>query len=61
MKEERRFITFSSAHGFPFVPDTDPPVFNQTLEEAEAEVIRWRIHADSVGGDAIVVEATKGE
>jgi len=26
-----------------------------TLAEAEAEVVRWRSYADTVGGDAIIV------
>lgn len=34
----------------------NPTEFNMTLEEAEADVERWRCYADTVGGDAIVVK-----
>lgn len=52
----RRFTTRSSAHGSDYVPLSQPEVFNMTKEEAEADVRFWRVYADTVGGDAIVVE-----
>jgi len=55
----RKYTTFTSAHGSNFVPDCVPPIFNLTLSEAYAEVLRWRIVADTVGGDAIIVEESE--
>jgi hypothetical protein len=56
----RRFTTRSSAHGSDYVKEHEPERFTQTREEAEQEVKRWRIFADTVGGDAIVVENING-
>ncbi len=53
---ERCYTTRSSAHGFPYVPNCIPEVFDMTLEEAEEDVERWRVFADTVGGDAIIVK-----
>lgn len=52
----RRFTTRSSAHGSDYVPLSNPERYEMTLEEAEADVRFWRAYADTVGGDAIVVE-----
>ncbi len=52
----RRFTTRSSAHGSDYVPLSSPERYEMTLEEAEADVRFWRCYADTVGGDAIVVE-----
>lgn len=57
MKNERRFTTRSSAHGSDYVPLSIPEAFNMTREEADADVEAWRSAADTVGGDAIVVES----
>ncbi len=56
----RRFTTRTSAHGSGYVKECEPERFTQTRQEAEAEVKRWRIHADTVGGDAIIVENING-
>ena len=55
MTNDRRFTTRSSAHGSDWVA-FNPEIFNMTREEAEADVKWWRSYADTVGGDAIVVE-----
>ena len=52
----RDYTTRSSAHGSPYVPLSNPETYNMTLEEAEADVRWWRAYADTVGGDAIVVQ-----
>lgn len=52
----RRFTTRSSAHGLDYVPLSNPERYDMTLEEAEADVRFWIAYADTVGGDAIVVE-----
>lgn len=52
---ERRFTTRTSAHGSGYVP-LEPEMFTMTMEEAEADVAFWRVYADTVGGDAIIVE-----
>lgn len=52
---ERCYTTRSSAHGSGYVPLSNPERFEMTLAEAEADVIKWRSFADTVGGDAIVV------
>lgn len=52
----RRFTTRSSAHGSDYVPLSNPERYDMTLEEAEADVRFWRAYADTVGGDAIIVE-----
>ena len=56
----RRFTTRSSAHGSNYVKESEPERFTQTKQEAENECIRWRLVADTVGGDAIVVENING-
>lgn len=57
----RRFTTRSSAHGSDYVPLSNPERYEMTLEEAEADVRFWRAYADTVGGDAIVVERPNAE
>ena len=52
----RRFTTRSSAHGSDYVPLSNPERYDMTLDEAEADVRFWRAYADTVGGDAIIVE-----
>ena len=56
---QRRFTTRTSAHGSDFVA-LKPEVFNMTKEEAEKDCNFWRCFADTVGGDAIVVENING-
>ena len=58
---ERIYTTRSSAHGSDFVPLSNPERYEMTLEEAEADVRFWRAHADTVGGDAIVVKQPNDE
>jgi len=54
--DERAYTTRSSAHGSGYVPNSNPENFDMTLAEAEADVHFWRIFADTVGGDAIIVK-----
>lgn len=56
----RRYTTRSSAHGSGFVPHCSPERFEMSMGEAVQDVLSWRIKADTVGGDAIVVESLNG-
>ena len=58
--EAREYTTRASAHGMAYVP-IHPTVFDMTYAEAEAEVHRWAIVADTVGGDAIIVRRRQPE
>ncbi len=55
----RRFTTRTSAHGSDFVA-LKPEIFNMTREEAVKDCDFWRSYADTVGGDAIIVENING-
>lgn len=51
----KNYTTRASAHGLSYLP-LHPTKFDMTLDEAKAEVERWRAYADTVGGDAIIVK-----
>lgn len=53
---ERKYTTRTSAHGSDYVPNSNPEKFDMTLEEAQADVAFWKSYADTVGGDAIIIE-----
>lgn len=57
---ERNYTTRSSAHGSDYVPNSIPETFNMTYEEAKNDVHFWRIYADTVGGDAIIIKNPNG-
>ena len=56
---DKSYTTRASAHGFDYQP-LIPTTFDMTLEEAKKDVELWRIFADTVGGDAIIVHKTHG-
>jgi hypothetical protein len=58
--KERVYAVRASGHGLGYQPQ-NPRRFDMTLAEAEAEVRRWRILADTIGGDAIVVRVPESE
>ena len=55
MNENLKFAVRSSAHGSGFVSNNNPEKFVMSLEEALKDVDYWRRHADTVGGDAIII------
>lgn len=55
INDERRYAVRSSAHGFGFIPASNPEVYDKTWEDAMNDVAYWKSLADTVGGDAIIV------
>lgn len=50
---EKNFVVEASGHGSSFVRDN--PVTLQTFEEAKKDADWWGSHADTIGGQARVV------
>ncbi len=51
----RKYAIRFSAHNSNYLP-LKPKIFNLTLNEAKKQVEEWQVRADTVGGDAIIVE-----